>query len=115
MITFWKNVVTILEIKEMRRKELCREVGLTEASLSNYINGSRPTKYETMNAIANFLKIPVADLMNENITDVLQKHIVDKQEDQGLRKAQKELLKAVEGMTDDEITELTNFVRKFKK
>lgn len=55
MDKFKKRLQTLLEEKNMNQKELAKQSGVTEVTISRYVNGSRKPRIEIVNKLAEVL------------------------------------------------------------
>ncbi|MBS4534472.1 helix-turn-helix domain-containing protein [Clostridium sp. D2Q-14] len=55
MDKFKKRLQTLLEERNMNQKELAKQSGVTEVTISRYINGSRKPRIEIVNKLAEVL------------------------------------------------------------
>ncbi len=63
-----ERIRSLLEARGMTRKELAEASGLTEATISRYINGTRTPKSISISAIAKALDVTSDELLG-NVSD----------------------------------------------
>lgn len=68
MNTFIKRLRKILEDKNMTQRELARLAGVTEVTVSRYLNGERKPRVEIVNKIADVLNVPTDYLLGRSET-----------------------------------------------
>lgn len=62
-MSFGDNLKALLQERGMTQKELARKTGLTEASVSRYVNETRNPKIISAIRIAQALNLPLNKLM----------------------------------------------------
>lgn len=60
------------EQKGLTQAQLARQIGISEQSISKYERGERKPKSETIEALANFFKVPVSYLRGEAVANRLK-------------------------------------------
>ena len=68
MATFPENLKLQRQKKNLSQEELGKLIGVTGVTIMRYEKGLREPKLETVKALANALKIPVASLIDMNST-----------------------------------------------
>ena len=66
MATFSENLKFERQKKNLSQQELGERIGVTGVTIMRYEKGLREPKLETVTALANALKIPVANLIDIN-------------------------------------------------
>lgn len=61
-----KNIVRLLEEHCMTQKEIADAIGVTEATISRYVNGYRVPKLEHAVAMSKVLNCSVEEICKEN-------------------------------------------------
>ena len=62
MSNFSTNLATLLKKHQIRQRTLAKEIGVSEAAISWYINGKRSPKGYHLIAIAQFFKVDCVQL-----------------------------------------------------
>lgn len=63
----WRNkVIKLMEIKKMNQKELSEKSGITEASISRYLNGERTPRTDIIINFAKALEVNVEYLLEDD-------------------------------------------------
>lgn len=62
-MTVGERIQSLLEARNMTRKQLAEESGLTEAAISRYITGARSPKSISLSAIAKALDVTSDELL----------------------------------------------------
>ncbi len=76
MKSLGEKLMDILEQKDMTQRNLADLVGVTEVTISRYINGSRQPRSDILGKIAKALNVSLDDLLNTSTIDA--SHIVPK-------------------------------------
>ena len=64
---FAKRLKYLLEIKDIKQKELAGVIGKEISTVSNYIQGTTKPSFDTLIQIADFLEVPLDDLVDRQI------------------------------------------------
>ena len=72
MKLFWKNVVKVMALKGISRKELASNVNISTGYLSQLVNNDRRTNSDLMQKVAEYLEIDLANLLTGNLEHLLK-------------------------------------------
>ena len=64
--TFGKNLKHIRTSRNLTQEELAEKLGIVNSTISQYENGLREPKFNTVNKIANLLNVTYDDLMSNH-------------------------------------------------
>lgn len=64
---FAKRLKYLLEVKDIKQKELAGVLGKEVSTVSNYIQGVTKPSFDTLIAIADFLEVSLDDLVDRKI------------------------------------------------
>lgn len=90
----------LMEEKNMSQKELARLAGITEASMSKYISGTRTPRIDVIANISRALGVTADDLIGNTIES----------SNLGLAQLKVVLARGMETMSDEEKKELIKFL-----
>lgn len=83
MADFAQNLVRVRTQKNISQETLSRKSGVSQAAISMIEKGQRSPSEQTMNLLANALRVPLSDLLQDNEkkpaseTDRLKEEITD--------------------------------------
>ena len=99
---FAKRLKYLLEVKDIKQKELADVLGKEVSTISNYIQGVTKPSFDTLIAIADFLEVSLDDLVDRTVVskediDFLKQEIAPREEEyillyRSLSKRNQELL-----------------------
>jgi transcriptional regulator with XRE-family HTH domain len=79
-----QRILELLEQKDMTQRELAQKLGITEVSVSRYINGTHKPHSDIISKIAECLNVSVDYLLgrtsNKNEEELIQKFIIESME-----------------------------------
>ncbi|HBB05498.1 MAG TPA: XRE family transcriptional regulator [Firmicutes bacterium] len=94
------RIKMLMEEKNMSQKELARLAGITEASMSKYISGTRTPRIDVIANISRALGVTADDLIGNTIES----------SNLGLAQLKVVLARGMETMSDEEKKELIKFL-----
>lgn len=62
---FSKNLLHFLEINQKSQADLCKYIGVSSATVSDWCNGKKMPRMDKIQSICNWLKIEKSDLLEE--------------------------------------------------
>lgn len=68
-MSFQKQVKRALVLNNMNQRELADEIGVTEATISRWLHGSREPKHKHLIALGEALNVSVSYLFQDNEAD----------------------------------------------
>lgn len=78
MNSIGQKIEELLEEQNMSQRELSKKVGITEATMSRYINGLRVPKADILSKIANALNVTTDYLFGQSVVPKEDQEIVRK-------------------------------------
>lgn len=64
---FAKRLEYLLDVKDIKQKELASVIGKEVSTVSNYIQGITKPSFHTLIKIADFLEVPLDDLVDRQV------------------------------------------------
>lgn len=102
--TFATNLRYYIDLSNKDQRTICKELGLPEASMSNYVTGKSIPRYKTILALANYFGIDMTDLIKKG----------DKSADIEKQKMHEKMWIDTFGdmvFTDEEIADIINYTK----
>ena len=65
---FGKNIIYLCKRKGISRRQLAKDIGITEISMSRYIHSVRTPKYQIVSLIASYFNISIEKLTTIDLT-----------------------------------------------